>query len=563
MKFKDFKYLRPDIEKVRKQIADFSSLVGENKTLEVEVKAIRDFYTLSDEVDTMETLVSIRNSVDTTDKFYESEQDFFNENGPMLQESSNSFQKKIFASKNRDELVKEFGELLFKQIELSLKTFKPIIIPDLQLENKLRTEYQKLMASAKIEFEGGVYNLSQMTPFFQKLDRDVRHRAQLAVSAFLEGKETEIDRIYDELVKVRTEIAKKLGYRNYVQLGYDRLGRTDYNAKDVKSYRKQVFEDVVPLATELAARKAKRIGISNPKSYDLTLSFKNGNPTPKGDRVWLVDNAQKMYEELSKETGEFFNRMIDMGVLELDSKPGKSGGGYCTFIAKYDTPFIFANFNGTQHDVEVLTHEAGHAFQIYQSRNLLPSYRWPTLEACEIHSMSMEFLTWPWMKNFFLEDTEKFKFNHLAGSISFLPYGVTVDEFQHGIYENPNMSPAERKALWRKTEKKYLPHKDYDDDKFMEKGTYWFRQGHIFGSPFYYIDYTLAQVCAFQYWIKSRKNHEETFKNYLRLCKLGGSQSFVSLMNSVGLKNPFIQGTVKEIVKPIKEYLDSVDDTKL
>jgi len=418
MKFKDFKYLRPDIKKVKKQIADLSNLVGESESLETEIKAIHSFYKLMDDFETMETLVEIRNSVDTTDKFYETEMDFFNEFGPLIQESTNSFSKKMFASKNRDGLVKEFGELVFNQIEQTLKTFSPEIIPDLQQENKLGTEYQKLMASAKIEFDGGVYNLSQMTPFIVGQNRDTRHKAQLAVSAFLEGKESEIDRIYDELVKVRTKIAKTLGYENFVQLGYDRLGRLDYNAADVATYRKQVFEEVVPFTSELVARKAKRIGIENPKSYDLPLSFKDGNPTPKGDRAWQVERAKKMYEELSDETGKFFNRMIDMDVLELDSKPGKAGGGYCTFIAEHDTPFIFANFNGTQGDVEVLTHEAGHAFQVYQSRNLLQPYRWPTYEACEIHSMSMEFITWPWMKDFFLEDIEKFKFNHLAGSIA-------------------------------------------------------------------------------------------------------------------------------------------------
>lgn len=563
MTFNEFKYQRPDIAEIKETITSLMNHIGENESAESEINAIREMFKLMDDYDTMETLVSVRNSIDTTDKFYEDEQNFFNENGPVIQESINAFNKKLLSSSNRAALEAEFGPLLFKQIELSQKTFKPEIIPDLQTENKLRTEYQKLMASAKIEFDGGVYNLSQMAPFFQKLDRDTRHRAQLAVSGFLAEKEQDIDRIYDDLVKVRTKIAKALGYENFVQLGYDRLGRTDYNAKDVKSYRDQIYSDVVPLVVELTERKAKRIGIENPKSYDLTLSFKTGNPTPKGDRQWQVERAQKMYEELSPETGEFFNGMIERGVLELDAKPGKSGGGYCTFIANYDTPFIFANFNGTQHDVEVLTHEAGHAFQIYQSRNLIPSYRWPTFEACEIHSMSMEFLTWPWMQNFFLEDTDKFKFNHLAGAVTFLPYGVAVDEFQHGIYEHPEMTPDERKALWRQVEKKYLPFKDYDDDAFMEKGTYWFRQGHIFGSPFYYIDYTLAQVCAFQYFVKSRENHQDAFANYLALCKLGGSQSFVQLLDSTGLNNPFKVGTVKAVVEPIKAYLDGVDDRSL
>src|SRR5690606_28092373 len=197
---------------------------------------------------------------------------------------------------------------------------------------------------------------------------------------------------------------------------------------------------------------------------------------------------------------------------------GKQGGGYCTYIPEYKSPFIFANFNGTSHDVDVLTHEAGHAFQVYSSRDLLPEYRWPTMEAAEIHSMSMEFLAWPWIDQFFLEDTPKYKFNHLAGAISFLPYGVLVDEFQHHIYEKPGLTPDERKALWRKLEKKYMPFKDYGDDAFMEKGTYWLRQGHIFSAPFYYIDYTLAQVCAFQYWIKHQANRKEALESYLKLC---------------------------------------------
>ncbi len=563
MKFSEFKYQRPDIESLQKKINDLTALIGESNSFETELKAVKSMFALEDDYDSMQTLVTIRNSVDTTDKFYEDEQDFFDENNPKLQEFFQNFNKKIIISKHRSLLEKEFGNLMFVMIEQELKTFNPEIIPDLQVENKLQTEYQKLTASAKISFDGGVYNLSQMGPFIQNLNRDVRHRAQLAVSNFFSIKETEIDRIYDEMVQVRTKIAKSLGYSNFVQLGYDRLRRVDYTAKEVKTYRDQVYRDVVPMVSELVVRKGKRIGIENPKSYDLPLSFKSGNPKPKGNRAWQVERAIKMYDNLSPITGKFFRRMVDMDVLELDAKPGKSGGGYCTFITNHDTPYIFANFNGTQGDVEVLTHEAGHAFQVYQSRNLIPPYRWPTYEACEIHSMSMEFITWPWMKDFFLEDTEKFKFNHLSGAISFLPYGVAVDEFQHTIYENPDMTPDERKLAWKNIENKYLPFKDYDDDEFMKKGTYWFRQSHIFASPFYYIDYTLAQVCAFEYWIMSNNDPDKAFESYLSLCNLGGSKSFVNLLIDNKLKNPFVDGTIKELMKPIKAYLDNIDDMKL
>jgi M3 family oligoendopeptidase len=511
----------------------------------------------------MASLVSTRHSIDTRDSFYEQEQEFFNEHIPPLQEYSQAFSKQLLESKNRAKLEEHLGTLLFDQAELQQKTFKPEVIGELQQINKRSMEYQKLIASAKIEFQGGTYNLSQMRPFSQDLDREVRHQAQLAVSAWFEANEAALDELYDDLVKLRHTMAQKLGYENYVQLGYDNLGRTDYNHVDVKGYRDQIYDTVVPVVNELQQRKGRRIGIEHPKSYDLSLSFLSGNPTPKGDSAWQLNIAKNMYEEMSEETGKFINFMIERDLLELDAKEGKAGGGYCTYFPNFESPFIFANFNGTSGDVDVLTHEAGHAFQVFSSREQIPAYRWPTMEAAEIHSMSMEFLAWPWIDGFFQEDTEKYKFDHLAGALSFLPYGVAVDEFQHGVYENPDMTPDERKELWRTIEEKYLPFRDYDDDDFLKKGTFWFRQGHIFGVPFYYIDYTLAQVVAFQYWIKSREDHSKALQEYIALCKLGGSKSFVALLESANLENPFKAGTVAKIIEPIRAYLDGIDDTKL
>ena len=563
MKFSEFKYERPDLDSFKKDVMETLEQIGTGKSLEEELLAIHHFFKISDQLGTLGQLVGIRNSIDTNDTFYEKEQEFFDENMPYMRQFEQMFVEKLLNSSHRRALEKELGSLMFERGELALKVFRPEIIEDLQQENKLSTEYSKLIASAKIEFDGNTYNLSQMAPFVQHKDRETRRRAHLAVSGFFEENEEKFDRIYDDMVKLRDRMAKTLGYQNFVQMGYDRFGRTDYQASDVKNYRDQIYEEVVPIVTELVNRKAERLGIERPKSYDLSLSFLSGNPTPKGDRAWQVERAKNMYDEMSKETSEFFRFMLEHELMDLDSKPGKQGGGYCTYLPDYRSPFIFANFNGTSHDVDVLTHEAGHAFQVYSSRDLLPEYRWPTMEAAEIHSMSMEFLAWPWIENFFLEDTQKYKYTHLEGSLSFLPYGVLVDEFQHEIYENPTLTPNERKDLWRRLEKKYLPFKDYGEDKFMEKGTYWFRQGHIFGSPFYYIDYTLAQVCAFQYWVMHQKNRKEALESYLALCKLGGSKSFLGLIKSANLENPFIKGTVKRIAIPIREYLESVDDKKL
>jgi M3 family oligoendopeptidase len=340
--------------------------------------------------------------------------------------------------------------------------------------------------------------------------------------------------------------------------------RSDYNPEMVANYRKQIKEIIVPIATKLRERQSKRLDLKDLYYYDEGISFKSGNAKPHGDPEWIVNNGKKMYQELSEETGEFFNFMIHNELMNLESKKGKAGGGYCTFIANYKSPFIFSNFNGTAGDIDVLTHEAGHAFQAYCSRNYeVPEYNFPTNEAAEIHSMSMEFLTWPWMNLFFEEEELKYKFNHLSKAVLFLPYGVTVDEFQHFVYNNPEATTTERKTAWREIEKKYLPHRNYAGNDYLEKGAYWHQQGHIFGSPFYYIDYTLAQVCAFQFFKKANDNRENAMEDYMSLCHAGGSKSFLSLIELANLKSPFNDGCIESVIGDIEKWLESVDDTKL
>lgn len=271
-----------------------------------------------------------------------------------------------------------------------------------------------------------------------------------------------------------------------------------------------------------------------------------------------------MYNELSPETAEFFNFMVENELMDLVTKKGKDTGGYCTFIEKFRSPFIFSNFNGTAGDVEVLTHEAGHAFQAYSSRNFeIPEYFSPTLEACEIHSMSMEYLTWPWMECFFQEQTEKFKYSHLKGSLIFIPYGVAVDEFQHYIYENPDISPADRKKAWLSVEKKYMPYIDYDDNEFLKNGGRWQQQRHIYMTPFYYIDYCLAQICAFQFWKRAHDEDEKALEDYIKLCKAGGSMSFLELVKLANLISPFEEDCIRSFVGDVGKWLDRVDSSGL
>lgn len=564
MKFQDYKYERPDMDQIKAEIGVIFTGMESAATEEEFLKFMDQFIAIRRTVETMFTLVSIRHSIDTRDEFYDKESDYVDMAMPQFQDLAISFYHRILASPFRAAIEKKYGKHLLNLAEVSVKAFKPEIIEDLQEENKLSSEYSKLVASASILFDGEERNLSGLVPYMENPDRSVRKAAYEAYSGFFRDHEADFDRIYDELVKVRDRMAKKIGYASYVEMAYDGLLRTEYGPKEVKAYREAIGKHIVPLVVKLRERQAKRLGLDELKYYDEAIEFTTGNATPKGTPEWIINNGKTMYTELSPETEEFFNFMTDHDLLDLVTKKGKQAGGYCTYIPDYKAPFIFSNFNGTSGDIDVLTHEAGHAFQVYSSRAYeVPEYSFPTYEACEIHSMSMEFFTWPWMKLFFEEDTNKYHFSHLQGTLLFLPYGVSVDEFQHFVYENPTATPEERKLKWREIEKKYLPLKNYDDNEFYDRGGFWFKQLHIFTSPFYYIDYTLAQVCALQFWIRSRKEGKKAWEDYVSLCKEGGSKPFLELVKIAGLQNPFQPETIPSILPEIEAYLDAVDDLSL
>lgn len=560
MKFKDYKYVRPNIQKICKSTEEITKIIKDANDVNVIVDAINKLNKMNSTYSTIANLAYIRNSIDTTDEFYEKEIEFLDEEGVKISSKNNELTKVLVNHPLRKELENIYGSYWFKTMELSLKCFDDCIMDDLVKESKLSIQYDKLMASAKIEFDGKINNLSQMRVYTSSTDRNIRIEAFKKINEFLVANSAEIDDIYDQLVKTRHNMAKKLGYENYIELGYAKMGRTDYDAKMVENYRKQVLESVVPVANNIFMENAKRIGVENPKYYDTALMFLDGNPKPKGTKDELVAKALKMYSEMSPVTKEFFEFMVEHELLDLDSKPGKANGGYCTYIPDYTSPFIFANFNGTSGDVDVLTHEAGHALMAYCSKDTVqnPDLLWPTSEACEIHSMSMEFFAYPWMEEFFKEDTKKYKVFHMSGAITFIPYGVCVDHFQHLVYANPYATPEQRRKMWSDLEKLYTPWRDMEGLEAYEKGMLWFQQGHIFSSPFYYIDYTLAQVCALEFYLDSLENKEDAFNRYLHLCKLGGTKSFLELIKEVNINNPFIDGSIKKIIDKLLPVIDSI-----
>lgn len=561
-------YIRPDIAEVEKEMRELiNKFINAASFVEAD-QLMNSINIIRNEFDSMKIIAFINYSNDTNNKNFIAEQDYFDNNYPLFNDFVFNYYKALTGSSFKKELTEKYGNHLFEIADISLKSFCHEIIEDMQKENHLCSEYVKLKASAKINFDGKELNLQELEPYMESVDRDIRHKAFIAYWKFFDDNSKVLDEIFDKLVYLRHDMAIKMGYKNYKELGYARMKRMDYNEIMVTGFRNDIKKYIVPLAEKLRVKQSKRLGFDKLMVYDLFLQFISGNATPKGDPVWVVEKGKIMYDELSAETREFYDFMFDNELMNVFSRKGKADMGYCEYIPKYKSPYIFANMNGTDDDITVLTHEAGHAFQAYESRNFqFKEYTEPTMETAEIHSMSMEFLTYPWMNLFFENETDKFKFSHLNGTVNFLPYGVMVDEFQHWVYENPSAKPSERNTKWRELEKIYMPHLNYGEIDYLEKGGRWQKQGHIYEMPFYYIDYCLAQVCAFQFWSKAIHNEngefETVMKKYTELCGKGGSKPFLELIKETDLKSPFDENVVKNLSEEIEEYIDSVDDSIL
>ena len=563
LKFSEYPFIVPSEKKVRGKLESLIQEIKECGSVNTAIVALKHWNKYMDELATESSVIYVLYSLESNNKAYKNAQDKMDELYPLINNYSTQFQKILVNARYRKDLEKKLGKFYFKKIDYALKAFDEKILEDSIEENKLTSKYGEILGTAQIEFRGETLNLPQLGKYIQDKDRATREEAAIALDKWLGEHDAEIGEIYSKLVVLRDGMAKKLGFKNYIELGYYRMGRYDYNAKMVENYRKQIEEFVVPVCKKLYRNQAKDLGIKNPQYYDYTVSFKSGNPVPAGDEAYLVGCANKMYHALSKESGEFFDFMVSHELLDLSARAGKQPGGYCTSFPKYGAPFIFSNFNGTSGDVNVLTHEGGHAFEAYMVKNIkIPEYRECTMETAEIHSMSMEFFAWPYMEDFFKEDQYKYRYDHLADSIEFLPYGVCVDHFQHWVYEHPNATHEERCAAWKELEGRYNPEKKFDKLPTLNKGRYWLRQSHIFQAPFYYIDYTLAQVVAFQFLLADQKDHEKAWKKYVKLVKCGGKYPFCELLEHNKLKNPFADGTIKKVMAGCTKILKEFDTSK-
>ena len=563
MKFSEMTYTRPDIDALLARCKELTAKAAAADSGEALVEVYYEQSRAFADYTTASQLANIHYTCDTRDAYWKAEQDFFDANGPAVTNASVEISRAFLANPYVDALTEHFGTTCVAGMKNAVLGMDERTVALQQEYNALVSTYQQIYGGALVELDGKQLTIPQLGPYKESTDAATRRAAYEAEAGYFDAHRAELDELYTKIVKNLNQQAQVMGYHDYSELSYVRMNRIGYGPEDIKRFRDQVAHDVVPELQKVIALKNKRTGIQHPTFADLPVAFKDGNPKPIEGYDARMTAARTMYHELSPETAEFIDVMLDGELMDVVAKKGKVGGGYCTSLGEYRVPFIFANFNGTQHDVEVVTHEAGHAFAAYLNRDRVPTETiWPSLEGCEVHSMSMEFFAWPWADGFFGDDTRKFRYSHLAGALTFIPYGTMVDHFQHIVYEKPEMTPAERHAVWKELLGVYMPWMKLGSEiPFYGDGEGWQRQLHIYVNPFYYIDYCLAQTVALQFWARIQKDLPDAWAHYMAYTRQGGSRVFTELLKNAELDSPFEESCLRGVCEEAKAWLDSYDLT--
>ena len=559
MKFNEIPYKRPDVDGI---IATINQLKIDFETAESAEKQLEIFKKYEENISHFDTyccISNIRNSMDSFDPFYVAEQEFYDTVSPKVTQAINNFNTAVLDSKFKNELKNTLGSYYFDCMEMQQKTFNDDIMDLMAEENRLCTEYEQLYASALIDFDGKKINLSQLAAYMQNPDREIRKAAVLADAEFFESNRDKFDSIYDKLVKNRHMQAKKLGFDNYVQLAYLKRERA-YSVEDVANFRQQILDVIVPKNVEYKKAQAEAIGVKDFRFYDDEFAFPDGNPTPKYSPEETLKLCKQMFGEMSEETKELIDLMYDNNLFDIAPRNGKRAAGYCVTVHDFGYPFIFFNANGTQSDIKTLTHECGHALAAYTTQKEIEyvSIRHAAMEACETHSMSMEFLTNPWHHLFFEEDAAKYSENLAKNALYFIPYGIIVDYFQQLVYTHPEWTPDERNAAWLELENTYIPYNNFEGLPFYNRGGRWQKKIHIYAMPFYYIDYSIAQTLALQFFSMYLIDKKSAWEKYMKFVKIGGRKNLFETIESCDMASVFNPGSLAEICKPVFEWIDNL-----
>ncbi|HEY3319665.1 MAG TPA: M3 family oligoendopeptidase [Planctomycetota bacterium] len=468
------------------------------------------------------------------------------------------FLKSPFAKKLPAKRWMVFKRAAKNDVEL----FRPENVPLQVEEAKLDQQYQKVQAAMTVHFEGREQTLQQMGRYLEQTDRAKRQQAwELVAQRRLKDRE-KIEQIYDGMLKLRGQIAKNAGLPTYREFAFRAKGRFDYTPKECEAFHEAVAELVVPLARELQQRRARLLNVDKLRAWDLAVDVRGRSPLrPFTEAKVLVDKCLAIFSRIDPALAGDFNVLRERNLLDLDSRKGKAPGGYQCSLEEARVPFIFMNAVGLHRDVETMLHEAGHAFHSLAARKEpLVAYRQAPMEFCEVASMSMELLGAPHLSEFYsAEEAARARRGHLEGIIGLLPWVAIIDAFQHWIYTHTGHSREERKGEWLRLLDRFGGIEDYSGYENI-RAYMWQRQGHLFGSPFYYIEYGIAQLGALQLWLQAKKNTAAAVANYRKALALGGSRPLPELFRAAKLKFDFGPKTVKPLVKEIQKELTELEE---
>lgn len=472
-----------------------------------------------------------------------------------------AIKQRLLAHPLRPALEQALGAYVFARWETDALAFDPALEADVVREAALYDEFTQTIAGARADFDGEPHTLVSLSRYAEHPDREVRRAAAFAGWEIMEHNAPVLDRVFDDLVRLRAAMADTLGYRSFMELAYKKLGRTDYGAAEVATFRDAIRDDIVPLAAEMAQAQADALGVAAVMPWDEQVFDRLPPFRPTGGARTLTRAVTDGFAAMHPELGAFAELMLERGLFDLEPRAAKAGGAFCTFFPDAGLPFVFAHLNGTTRDVGSTVHEMGHAFQDYSARDkAVVEYILPTAEAGEIHSMAMEYLMWPHYERFVGEDADRYRSQHLRFMLLMLPYIAAIDHFQELVYATPQARPAERNDMWKSVESRYLPFRHDGGIPHLARGGMWQRQRHVYGYPFYYIDYGLAMCCALQFWAASRRDYAAAVETYVALCKRGGEAPFLELVESAGLRSPFRPGALADVAARAREFLSTVPD---
>ncbi len=451
-------------------------------------------------------------------------------------------------------------ETYLRALRQEVRLFRAENVP-LQTEaTTFDQEYSKLCGAMSVTFDGREQTMPQMAKYLESTDGATRQGSWIAVASRRLKDRDAIDAIYDKLIEVRHRMAINAGFENYRDFQHERMLRFDYKPADCKRFHQAIEETCVPLMRELHRERKAALGVKTLRPWDLKVDLRGRNPLrPFEDTTQLVERTSRAFHRLDGELGAMFDSMRTGSCLDLETRKGKAPGGYQYQRQSSRTPFIFMNAAGLQRDLTTMVHEAGHAFHSLLSKHdPILAYRGSPIEFAEVASMSMELLTFPQLDEFYTpEENARARRDQLEGLASLLPWIATIDAFQHWVYTNPKHSRAERSAYWIELNSRFGGDVDWAGHE-ETLASLWQRQLHLFGSPFYYVEYGIAQLGALQMWRQARRDPKAALANYKRALSLGGSRPLPELFTSAGLTFDFGPETVRGLMDEVQIELASI-----